>query len=335
MRARTARLITTSALALGIFVSAAPAAQADHHLMSIREFYPGTTAATRDDAFLELQMYSAGQQFVGGHDIDVYGPGADMTPDTYTLATMPTLLGDNQRTVLAGGPNVADRDRSEDIGNSVDPSGGAICFRSNSFGLVDCVEWGSGNNTINAGTPVAGTGIVDGMSIERSIEPGCSTLLQSPQDDTNDSGADFTNTSPTPRNNATAPTETNCVLTVAVSGFGTVTGTGINCPGDCSHPFFNSETVMLTATATNGATFDSWTGCPNAPVGNTCTSPMDVSRGPVTATFTGGSPPTMNPPPAVPMTPATPATPTSTPKKCKKGQKLRKGKCVKKKRKKK
>ena len=51
-------------------------------------------------------------------------------------------------------------------------------------------------------------------------------------------------------------------LTVAVEpkGAGRITGTGIDCPGDCSEVFDTSEDVTLTATAGAGYVFDSWQG---------------------------------------------------------------------------
>jgi hypothetical protein len=218
MSARTARLAVISAGVLGILLTSAPPALADHHLMSIREWYPGT-AATAQDAFLELQMYAPGQNQTNGQDVHVYGPGADATPDEFTTSAMPVsipvLNPENQRTVLLGantnGP--ANRDYTENLDDApgLDPLGGAICFVSNSgFGTIDCVEWGTGNNTINAGTPVLPGGIPDGQSITRTIAPNCPTLLEL-GDDTNNSAADFSQTAPTPRGNTDPITETACV----------------------------------------------------------------------------------------------------------------------------
>lgn len=212
---RLRRALLGSAVVAGLL--AAPA-QADHHFMSIREFFPGTSGNpnTRGDAFVELQMYAAGQQFVGGHYIDVYGAGMG-TATPFLLGATPALLGDNQRTVLIGGPDVAGRDRDAAIGASIDPLGGAVCFRSTAgFGLIDCVEWGTGNTNVAAGTPVAGSGIPDMSSITRSIAPGCPTLLE-PADDTNDSSTDFAVTSSTPRANAVVPSETPCITTPPVT----------------------------------------------------------------------------------------------------------------------
>jgi hypothetical protein len=213
MRGRAILLIGVAAAALG---SGAAPALADHHLVKIREFFPGT-AAVANDAFLELQMYSPGQQFVGGHDVQIYGPGADDFPSTFVPSPFlpPPANGQAQRSVLlAGSGGPVGRDYTENLdgaGSKLDPTGGAICFVSvEGFGTIDCVEWGTGNASVDAGTPVLPSGIPDGSSIERSIERGCSTLLQA-TDDTDDSAADFDRlATPTPRANATAPTEHAC-----------------------------------------------------------------------------------------------------------------------------
>jgi hypothetical protein len=69
---------------------------------------------------------------------------------------------------------------------------------------------------------------------------------------------------------------------------GTVTGTGINCPGDCSETYPSVSTLTLTASPAQGFTFKSWTGCP-AVNGNQCTVTTDVSRT-VTAEFQSVAP---------------------------------------------
>ncbi len=77
---------------------------------------------------------------------------------------------------------------------------------------------------------------------------------------------------------------------VAVSltggGGGTVTGTGINCPGDCSENVDNGATLTLTATANAalGATFDRWVGCSSVDAQNRCVVDVSSPRS-VTATF--------------------------------------------------
>jgi predicted extracellular nuclease len=75
------------------------------------------------------------------------------------------------------------------------------------------------------------------------------------------------------------------MLTVAVSGngSGTITGTGINCAGDCSETYVFNSMVTLTATPSTGSTFTSWSGACTGNGG--CSVTMDVAKS-VTATFT-------------------------------------------------
>jgi uncharacterized repeat protein (TIGR02543 family)/CSLREA domain-containing protein len=116
-------------------------------------------------------------------------------------------------------------------------------------------------------------------------------------------------------------------LAVSTSGSGTVTGSGISCPGDCAESVPDGTQIALTPAAASGFTFTGWTGdCSGT---GACEVTLDANRA-VTANFSA------NPPPPTTTTPPTTATPPTTttpaPKKhCKKGRKLRKGKCVKKK----
>jgi len=60
-------------------------------------------------------------------------------------------------------------------------------------------------------------------------------------------------------------------LNVVVNGSGSVTGTGIDCPAECSEPVPNGETVTLTAIPAGGSQFDGFSG-------TNCTgsSPLDI-----------------------------------------------------------
>jgi hypothetical protein len=49
-------------------------------------------------------------------------------------------------------------------------------------------------------------------------------------------------------------------LTVSVLGNGTVTGTGINCPGDCNHSAIDGSVLNLSATPASGSIFGGWGG---------------------------------------------------------------------------
>jgi hypothetical protein len=80
-------------------------------------------------------------------------------------------------------------------------------------------------------------------------------------------------------------------LTVAVTGAGSVTGPGIDCPGDCSEVFGVGDAVELRAAPDAGSSFGGWGGdCASAGTAVGCPLTMTVSRA-VTATF-GTAPPT-------------------------------------------
>src|SRR5439155_14476479 len=78
-------------------------------------------------------------------------------------------------------------------------------------------------------------------------------------------------------------------ITFTVSKGGTGTGTvtsgdgGISCGATCAAPYDGWTLVTLTASASGGSTFGSWSGCDGVS-GLTCTVTMNASRS-VTATF--------------------------------------------------
>ena len=49
-------------------------------------------------------------------------------------------------------------------------------------------------------------------------------------------------------------------VSVGGSGAGSITGPGINCPGDCSETYANGANVTLSASAGNGSSFGGWSG---------------------------------------------------------------------------
>ena len=104
-------------------------------------------------------------------------------------------------------------------------------------------------------------------------------------------------------------------LSVNIGGSGTVTGTGINCPGDCTEAKPEQTQIALTAVPASGFNFAGWSGGGCAGTG-ACNVTLDAAKA-VTASFTA------IPPPATPATPTTGTTPTATPpkKKCKKKKK--------------
>lgn len=210
--AKTARRVLVPGILLGLLALLVPAsASASFHLTKIREVYTGTPALP-GTAYVELQAYAAGQNFLAGHHLTIYNSGGTLVHSS-PLGNVPN--GESQRTTLiAGGselPNGVTPDFTDAaLGTSLNKNGGAVCFDSIP---VDCVAWGNFSGDLpapGAGTPVVPSGIPNGSSITRSIAPGCSTLLEA-GDDTDVSSADFTVTSnKTPRSNSEAPTEKAC-----------------------------------------------------------------------------------------------------------------------------
>jgi len=126
--------------------------------------------------------------------------------------------GDNQSTILLAGSGYAAAFPSgpaADFTNAaldLSPAGGAVCYPDGT--PPDCVSWGSftpplGRLPSSSGPNASPSGITDGKALVRSIDAGCATLLE-PGDDTDSSAADFVETSPTPRANATPPGEHAC-----------------------------------------------------------------------------------------------------------------------------
>ena len=205
LRRRVLGIAVGCALATAALVPAG--ASAAFHLMKVSEVYPGTDLDP-SAAFVELQMYSGGQNFVSGHTVRVYSMSGAVVPGATSTFSTDVASGQTQRTILVGDTSVPDRDSDGDFGPSIDAAGGAVCFDT-----IDCVAWGAVNTAAlpagaNVGTPAPP--IPDGSSLTRSIAPGCATLLEA-SDDTDNSTADFTLTATeTPRPNGVAPTEVAC-----------------------------------------------------------------------------------------------------------------------------
>jgi len=201
MRAGRLLLITVATL-----LFAAPSAQAAFHLMKVSEVFPGTNADV-NTAFIELQMFSAGQNLVSGHKVDYYTANGTLL-GSYTITANVANSDDNRKiligdTAAAGTPDFT----VDQLGDALHAAaaGGAVCFPDGS--PPDCVSWGNFTGAAalpgQTGTPVAGA-IADGQSITRSTAPGCPNLLES-GDDTDNSNVDFAQTAPNPENNSVAP----------------------------------------------------------------------------------------------------------------------------------
>jgi hypothetical protein len=208
MGARVAACIIAGAATLCLLAGAP--AQASFHLIQVREVYPGSAAAPEAD-YVELQMYSGGQEFVAGHVLRAYDASGAVTGTSTFPADVAN--GDSQSTLLLATTQAAEQfgvaaDAPLAPSSQLSPLGGAVCWEA-----LDCVSWGNFSGTLPspAGSPAAPTGIPDGMALRRSIVRNCSTQLDS-ADDGNDSAADLEVTSPLPRPNSVAPTEVRCAF---------------------------------------------------------------------------------------------------------------------------
>ncbi|HWI96129.1 MAG TPA: hypothetical protein VNS60_08705 [Solirubrobacterales bacterium] len=211
---------------VSLFALAWPAAApATFHEMSIREVYAGTP----ESQYVELQMWAAGQNFVGGHVLRTYNSGGAVTSTSTFAADVPN--GANQSTILLATPGAeAEFGVTADTAlatGSLDPAAGAVCWEN-----LDCVSWGGFGGFAGAapsptGTPAAA--IPAGMALRRTITPGCATLLE-PTDDHDNSAVDFSAVFPAPRPNSVAPSEHRCPGS-SESPFGVVPGGGSNKKG--------------------------------------------------------------------------------------------------------
>ena len=197
------------ALAVGAGALAlAPTALADHHEVKISEVFPGTSDNT-DAEFVEIQMYSPGQNLLGSADLVFYNAGGAALIPPLELANVAN--GQNQRTLLAGTTafeTLSTIQTDVEFGTAVmSPAGGGVCVVSEvGFGTLDCVAWGT------ATVPGAGTSepaIPDGSSIVRDVSANCNTLLEA-QDDTGSSAADFNPALPAAQPNSQAGLNSTC-----------------------------------------------------------------------------------------------------------------------------
>jgi hypothetical protein len=206
-RSRIAALTVTAALLVGGVT--ATGAGAAFHLMKVSEVHQGVND-TGD--FVELQMYEAGQNFVGGHYVRTYDGGGN----EFSTFVLPSDVanGQSQRTVLiANDATVAGADFNAAGALKIVNANGGFCFLEGPLNTtaIDCVAWGAQMGTQPWGTPLAlpGGTIPDNSSIVRTQARGCATALDA-ADDTTNSNADFALGASTPRANAVAPTETLC-----------------------------------------------------------------------------------------------------------------------------
>jgi hypothetical protein len=201
----------------------ASSARASFHEMKVREVSAGTGPS--DSSYAEVQMYAPGQEFLHlGAQVVVCNATCSGPATFGSFADVAN--GASQSTVVFGdgGLPSPSKDFTVNLNLDVVAAGGALCYLSET-GFSDCVSWGnfSGNSTLMAnygtaaGTPAAA--LSSGMALRRSIAAGCPTALE-PNDDTDNSSADFAVTTPNPRPNSVAPTEVTCAPPI-ITGYPT------------------------------------------------------------------------------------------------------------------
>jgi hypothetical protein len=215
------RLAAVASFALIAAVAVASSASAQE-LNKIRQI-KGEGGASQDTSYIELQMYAPGQNLVSGHHITLWDQDALILGNPvpvmdFTLAGPNPPFGDNQRTVLIGDTAVTGRDFTLDFssflsqlltggpGNPPLWQAGAACFDT-----VDCVSWGAftGANNLPDKTAPNGGVLPSTFSLQRTIAPGCPTLLEA-TDDTNNAQTDFLPGPFEGRPNSVTPPETPC-----------------------------------------------------------------------------------------------------------------------------
>ncbi len=192
------RLSRLGALVALVWLFHTGPARAAFHLMMVVEVFPGY-AASPNAQYVELQMYSPGQNFVAGHSVQVFNAagtavgtftfpgnlpnGADQAHILVATAEAQTLFGVTPDLIMTP---------------AISASGGKVCFDGPT--PPDCVAWGnySGSAT-GVGNPFSPGGLSLGQAAQRRLDRGIPGVLDYPADDTNDSATDFVAAAPTPR----------------------------------------------------------------------------------------------------------------------------------------
>jgi len=201
-------------LLLATLMLSSPLVYASFHNMKVVEVFPGTALAPNAQ-YVVLQMWSANQNSVGGHQVTVYNSaGALLGTGTFTFPGA-VSAGSNQDKILIATPEAtAFFGLNADLTMTalIPKTGGKVCFDASP---IDCVAWGSfsgpSNTTVGlVGPPlnptslpiIAPGGLISGRAAVRRLDIVAPNTSLESNDDTNDSAANFTLAAPTPKNNA-------------------------------------------------------------------------------------------------------------------------------------
>jgi Ca2+-binding RTX toxin-like protein len=217
-----------------------------------------------------VQVVESGSDTIFGHagnDIVVAGPGADVIDGG---ADNDLLDGEDGNDTIAPGvgtDEVIGGTGTDTVSYELAPAAVQIDLGSGAVGgsesdklySIENARGGAGVDTItgNADPNVlagfGGSDTINGQGGADTIDcgDGADTVVFDP--------ADTVSNCETVLGGPGGTTRTLTVSTTG-TGSGSVVGSGINCPGDCSETLPDGSTVQLTATAAPGSSFEGWTG---------------------------------------------------------------------------
>lgn len=172
------------------------------HLMKVVEVFPGTSAAPAAQ-YVTLQMYSSGQNQVGGHGITVFD-AAGAVIQTFNFPGAVANGAAQSRILIATPEAAALFGMTADLGMTatLPLAGGKVCFDASP---VDCLAWGNYSGSLSGiGTPFAvASGLTPGSAAIRRLDVSGGAGTLEAGDDTDNCASDFVAGSPRPRNNGT------------------------------------------------------------------------------------------------------------------------------------
>lgn len=227
---RKLRIGGVGALMLAASSLGATGALASYHVVKISEVHADSGAMGAPPDYVELQMYAGGQNLLSTHYIQTYSGGS-----IFTTFQFPSNVsgGQSQRTVLIAAGNSVNGDNPDfdAVGDlNVATGNGTVCYiDALPISGLDCVQYGTNFGSLVDGIPSPygssvppSTGLDPGQTLQRSLQPGCESLLEA-SDDSDDSATDFALGPPSPRNIAAAPSGISCPETTIKKGPGNKT----------------------------------------------------------------------------------------------------------------
>jgi uncharacterized repeat protein (TIGR02543 family) len=250
-------------------------------------------------AFLNTRGYVVSQSGPGsmGEETTYYGPGTKRAVKAYQEANADTILVPNGLSegtgLLLGSTRMAmnRENQSDTSGITAQIPTTAVLAQASTMRTLTITLQGNGIATTSTGQTCSVSPCV--LTVPNNATISITARPNAGANFTRWSGA-CSGTARTcrltmSRNRSVTATFTNVtppaprVLTTAVSGQGSITGTGISCGTDCSETYTATTSVALTATPAAGYRFSGWSGACTG-TATTCTVVMSQSRT-VTASF--------------------------------------------------